>query len=143
MTPDNILTKTLVLDAPVCLAWFLSNPSEDLPAESLLETLTSHTCLVPQNWWFETRNMLLEAEQAHRIEPSETAGILADLSVLPIQTDTMPNSDVCLALGRKHQISASEAAYLELATRTNSPLITLSQPFLLAAPGEGVETRFS
>ena len=133
---------SLVLDAPVLFTWYLSDPAES-DFEGLMEAITTQPCIVPQNWWFEIRNMLLEAETAHRIEPSETAGILADLSALPLESDRCVQSDVCMALARKHQISASEATYLELATRTGSNLVSRSPPLLQAAREEGVRTLFT
>lgn len=133
---------SLVPDAPVLFAWYLSHPTES-EFEGLLETMTASPCLVPQNWWFEIRNMLIEAERSHRIEPSETAGILADLSGLPLEIDRSVQSEVCLALARKHQISVSEAAYLELAARSGSDLVSRSQTLIQAAREEGIETRFS
>jgi predicted nucleic acid-binding protein len=128
---------TLILDASILPQWYFSEPF-DTELDVLLTRLEEEPAFVPSTWWIETRDILIGAEGAHQIDASDTSGILADLGGLPLEIAEPSHSDILLALARKHAISASEAAYIELALRQGAALATRSPSLRRAAQEEGL-----
>lgn len=77
-------------------------------------------------------------ERRRRLEPSQTAEILARLARLPIVLDHEPIGDAVLALARAHRLTFYDAAYLELALRRDAPLATLDRQLAAAARAAAV-----
>ncbi len=84
------------------------------------------------------RNIFVSNERRGRIDSAKTSRALALLNGLPIRLDHQPDDAVLMALTRMHQLTAYDAAYLELALRENLPLATLDNALLRAARTEGV-----
>ncbi|HTH28828.1 MAG TPA: type II toxin-antitoxin system VapC family toxin [Sphingobium sp.] len=97
----------------------------------------------PGHWPFEVANMLLVALRRGRITDADhvrALGLLADLSV---QFDDESRDrawsdafDLAVADG----LTLYDAAYLELARRTGSGLLTLDAPLAAAARARGIHT---
>ena len=102
------------------------------------ENLGETEAIEPVLWWFEVRNALLMNERRGRLEPSQTAEILARLARLPIVLDHEPIGDAVLALARAHRLTFYDAAYLELAYRRDAPLATLDRQLAAAARAAAV-----
>lgn len=107
-------------------------------AETVLDALASQGAWVPALWWFEVWNVLLVSERRGRITPPRSSAFLADLAALPIRVDGDPHEVTLLSLARTYQLTAYDAAYLELALRTASPLATFDEELVKAAPAAGV-----
>jgi len=61
------------------------------------------------------------------------------LARLPIRIDAAPNDPIALlAAGRRHHLSAYDAAYLVLAERLGVPLATLDDKLATACKSAGV-----
>lgn len=131
----------LVVDASVTLAWLFPDFSSGY-AESVLQALSHRRGLVPANWALETASAAALAERRHRVTPLTTARyfeLLADLD-LHQETVTLAESLVrVLPVAREFQISAHDAAYLELALRHEAPLATLDDSLRYAARRAGAE----
>jgi predicted nucleic acid-binding protein len=121
----------LVIDASVTIGWYLAD--EAATAHSILERLRESEAIAPALWWFEVRNALLRSERRGRLDPIQTAAILAHLGRLPIALDRDPAGDAVFALARAHRLTFYDAAYLELAQRLNAPLATLDRQLAAAA----------
>ena len=106
-----------------------------------LAALSAREALVPGHWSLEVANVLAIAERRKRIAAASIARFLDILGELPIvvdeQTSKRALSDV-LALARSHQLTAYDAAYLELALRTGCPLASLDAVLNETAAGLGV-----
>jgi predicted nucleic acid-binding protein len=123
---------SLVLDSSVVGCWCF--PDEASPiADAAFDQLGADEAIVPVLWWFEVRNVLVINERRGRIDPPGSGAFLADLERLPIHLDRQPNSEAVLALARAHRLTVYDAAYLELALRTDAPLATLDQQLAHAA----------
>ena len=122
-----------VVDASVTGAWCFPDES-DSGAEALLDRLGEEPGLVPGLWWYEIRNILIVNERRGRIDAAGSAAFLADLGHLPIEIDQAPESSALLALARRHRLSAYDAAYLELAARTGTPIDTTQARTFEARP---------
>ncbi len=129
---------TFVLDVSVTVAWCLPD-EESETANRALDRLRSDEAVVPALWWFELRNALVVNERRARLAETETATFLSDLGRLPIRLDERPgNSDLVLALARRHGLTAYDAAYLEAGVRHGAPVATLDRKLAAAADAEGV-----
>ena len=116
-----------VLDCSVTMAWCFADET-DPRAQSVLTALAAQGAIVPGHWPLEVANVLAGAERKKRIAAERVAtfiGILNRLSIV-IDDQTAKNAfgDV-LMLARTHQLTAYDAAYLELALRTGCPLASL------------------
>lgn len=128
----------LVLDCSVAAAWCLSDESHPV-ADKTLTLLGSARAYVPSLWRFELLNVLIVAERRKRTTPSEVAEALHDISQLPIHDDREFVDDAVLAFAREHNLTAYDAAYLELASRLRCPLATLDTKLVTAASSAGIE----
>ena len=131
----------LVVDASVALAWcFPDEGSKE--AERILAALKGLAILVPAVWPLEIANAILVGERRRRLKQPEIIRFVALLESLPISPDigTVGKSvtDV-LPFARAHDLSAYDAAYLELAIRHNCSLATFDTGLQKAAKRAGVK----
>lgn len=84
--------------------------------------------------------MLVVAEKRGRISAADAARAIGILLALPIETDksNLENLGQIRLLARKHNLSAYDASYLELAQRTGFPIATLRHALQAAAHECGV-----
>lgn len=128
---------TVVIDASVAGCWCFADEASPV-AEAALAALASDEVIVPAIWWFEVRNLLLTGERHGRIDPTGSAGFLAELETMAIAIDRAPVSETVLAVAREHRLTVHDAAYLELALRLEAPLATLDKRLAAAARAGGV-----
>ena len=133
-----------VPDASFVAGWLL--PDEATPAKARL--LAAHEAgrvelHVPHLWVYELGNLLLMAHRRHRLtteQLAEAEAIYAAVRcVFHDQTDVVCRHRI-LRLAQAHQLTAYDAAYLELADRLRAPLLTGDGVLLKAARKENVET---
>jgi len=132
--------EEFVLDGSVAMAWFFADEVNDY-ANSVLSNLATGRAVVPSLWPLEVANTILVGERRKRSTEAQAAAWLGILESLSIEIDgeTMARawSDT-LALGRSRNLSAYDAAYLELAMRRGLPLATLDEKLKSAALAVGV-----
>ena len=126
---------SLVVDASATLAWLFerTDRNEAKRADRLLDAVAGETSMVPMLWHSEVCNTLLVAERRKVISEAQTADFLARLSRLPIDTDATPlapRREVVVALGRRFQLSAYDASYLDLALRSGATLASFDTKLL-------------
>lgn len=127
-----------VLDASVALAWCFEDETTPI-ADALLERLAEDPAITPSLWELEVVNVLLIAERRGRITESQAARFLALLTQLPIHMDPAgADMGTVLSVGRHHELTAYDAAYLALAEREGIPLATLDAKLRAAARAAGV-----
>ena len=117
---------SIVVDISVVLAWLFE---EDYTPEALevLQRVEGDGMLVPPLWWYELENGILSGERRARRSAEESDSFLKLIYALPIQTDDAPQQQICdsiITIGRRFRLTAYDAAYLELAVRSRSPLAT-------------------
>jgi predicted nucleic acid-binding protein len=135
------VTKRLVLDASVTLAWCF--PDESTPyTEGVLDLLaTEAEAATPAIWPFEVANALLVAERHKRITTAQVASMLQRIASLPITVDPIRVDRAfgqILATAREQTLTEYDAAYLELAMREGLPLATLDDQLRQGARSAGV-----
>lgn len=117
---------SFVLDSSVALAMLLPD-EQSAAADSIAELLVRTTARVPAIWQLEVRNALLVALRARRLSSREFEERMSLLDELAIEVDFGADHDVLartVDIARRQDLSAYDAAYVELARRLGIPLAT-------------------
>lgn len=131
---------TLVLDCPITLAWCFFDEQTTF-TRSILRSIPRRVALVPNIWPIETANVIAMAERKGRIDQAQSKEYLELLRELRIEIDSETSSRALtdiLSLSRSHNLTAYDAAYLELAMRKGAELATCDAELLRAAQDVGV-----
>lgn len=136
--------ESFVLDASVALSWcFSDDPTENTPdSRRILALLDDADAVVPEIWPLEIANGIFVAfSKRRRITENQIRDYLALLQGLPIQVERREwiATIELEALSRKHNLSAYDVSYLELAMRRKLPLATWDEQLRQAAVAEGIE----
>ena len=129
-----------VLDNSIVMAWSFEDETDEY-ADAVLDRLAIARAVVPALWPLEVANALLMRERRKRSTEAETIKWTSILKSLPIVIDGETNAHAwsdTLTLARGHNLTAYDAAYLELAIRRSLPLATIDGKLKLAAETVGV-----
>jgi predicted nucleic acid-binding protein len=129
-----------VLDCSMAIAWCFDDEGPPR-AEAVLASLAVNEALVPNVWPLEVANVLAVCERRGRLTAADVAAVLAMLGQSPISIDEKTAEHALgttLSLARSHRLTAYDAAYLELALRTGSPLASLDSELNATAAGLGI-----
>ena len=132
--------ERLVLDCSVALCWYFRDEADPY-ADGVATKLTSTEAVVPSLWPLEVANAVLMGEQRNRSTQADAQRWIAVLETLPITLDGETAAHAwndTLKLARAQNLSAYDAAYLELALRRGLPLATLDAELKAAAQAVGV-----
>jgi predicted nucleic acid-binding protein len=135
------IVNGIVIDASVALAWCFPDEASDY-ADGALLALEDRTAMVPAIWSLEIANALLVGERRKRIRQPEVRRFVELLRGLSIVEDGQPFADAVsniLPLAREYDLSAYDAAYLDVAVRRGAPLATLDAALQKAARAAGVK----
>ena len=134
-------TTGIVIDASVALAWCFPDEASEY-ADGVLVALDGRTAMVPAIWSLEITNALLVGERRKRIRKPEVRRFIELLKGLSILEDGQPFADTVsniLPLAREHDLSAYDAAYLDVAVRHGAPLATLDKALQKAGRAAGLK----
>lgn len=129
-----------VLDCSVTMAWCFDDEATPY-TEGIRDRLAELRANVPSLWPLEVTNVLLVGERRKRLDEARTLRFLALLRGLPIAVDDETAARAwseTMHLARAHNLSAYDAAYLELAIRRGLPLACLDGKLKTAATVAGV-----
>lgn len=129
-----------VLDGSVTIAWCFEGQASAY-ADSVMARLDRERATVPSIWALELANAMLIGERRKKISRAEIARCLQMVAGLPITIDENAAQTAfgpILTLARDQNISAYDAAYLELAMREGIPLATRDEGLRTAARHAGV-----
>ena len=129
-----------VLDGPLALAWYFKDEADPY-ADAVAACFPGAHAVVPQIWPLEVANALVMGERRQRSTEAQAAKWLTYLRLLPIAIDDESSTRAwgeVIGLASAHRLSASDAAYLELALRRGLPLATLDEKLKAAASAAGV-----
>jgi len=131
---------SLVLDCSATLAWVYDDEITQA-VRGVFETVASRGALVPALWRLEVANVLEMGVRRKRHDAAFRDATLSDLALLPIRLD--PETDrhawgATARLAARYSLTVYDAAYLELARRTDIPLASLDKELRAAALAEGV-----
>ena len=131
----------VVVDASVALAWCFPDEASE-HADAVLVALKGQAIVVPAVWGLEIANAMLAGERRKRLKQPEILRFLALLEGLSIVQDGQAVSESVrnvLPLACDYDLSAYDAAYLELSIRHGVPLATLDAKLQKAAQRAGVK----
>jgi predicted nucleic acid-binding protein len=134
---------SFVLDNSVAMLWLLpqSNPAGSELAEKVLAQLQETGARVPSLWSLEAANVMAKSQRLEKITLAQASAFVALLDALDITVDVSTAQramHATLDLARQFNLSAYDAAYLELALREGLPLATLDVKLQSAAREAGV-----
>ena len=128
----------LVIDCSVSLAWFLEDERNAFSDAILRATETSDTW-VPAVWPLEFANGLLMAERRRRITRASRLDALKRVLLPGLRVDAaVADMQAISALAERRDLTTYDAAYVELALRLGTDLVTLDRDLARAAAAEGV-----
>jgi predicted nucleic acid-binding protein len=122
------------------LSWAFEDESTAYTV-AVLKSLETVYAIAPALWAFEVASVLSIAERRGRMNAAALAAFLERLRLLPVAIEHRPVTWLAqqiLPLARRYQLTAYDAAYLELAIREGLPLATLDDDLRRAAAGAGV-----
>lgn len=124
------------------MAWCFAEEATDL-TEALLDRLSNSTdtAVVPDLWLYEVVNVTELAARKGRISAEKAEGFVQALADLPIESESITRERMfgpVRALDRQYQLTAYDAAYLELAIRRDLPIASYDAALLTAAKAAGV-----
>jgi predicted nucleic acid-binding protein len=130
----------IVLDCSIAMAWCFEDEASPV-ADAVLASLAEREAAVPSLWPLEVANVLVLGERRGRITAAKAGRFLSLLSSLPIRVDDYAVHQAIselLNLARLHNLTAYDAAYLELAIREGGDMATLDDRLRQAAVNAGV-----
>jgi predicted nucleic acid-binding protein len=130
-----------VIDSSMALAWGL--PDERSPsADRFWNQVGPDAQLwVPALWWYEITNAIVVVRRRGRLDEASSQELLSLLGRLPVTTASPPAGDELRrlhGLAVKHELSAYDAAYLDLSRTLSVDLATLDLRLAVAARSEGL-----
>lgn len=130
-----------VVDCSCTSALFLPDENSNIAFDFFAGLKTSDVLLVPLLWWYESANVLRVSVRRKRLTINESLKIMEMLDRLPLETDANHGADYAreiFNLSQTHNLSCYDAAYIELALRTNSRLMSLDDSLIKAAKEIGL-----
>ena len=131
---------SFVLDNSVACGWLFENQSDDY-TEAVARRLSSERAVAPALWPMELANVLRTTCRRGRLTAQQAQKMVEQLALLPIEIDSTPaRPGLLLSLALRFDLSAYDAAYLELALRLQQPIATRDAALAEAARIAGVGT---
>jgi predicted nucleic acid-binding protein len=133
-----------VLDASLAAAWFIPDPETDYALSVRSRLNAGLIAVVPSIWAIEMANMFVKSVRRGTLAEEAVEYGLQQLEILAISGSRI-SVDLNLrsvrdayAVARRHQVSAYDGFYLQLAIDAGIPLATLDKGLRAAAMKAGV-----
>jgi predicted nucleic acid-binding protein len=135
-----------VLDASVALSWCFQDEASAYADQILHMFAEGAEAHVPAIWPFEVCNALVIAERRNRIGVAGSTYWLNRIAGLQIVTSPLSHlreTAEPFSIAREYGLTIYDAAYLELAHRSDLPLATIDRKLQAAARRAGIPTDVS
>ncbi|MGO9469799.1 MAG: type II toxin-antitoxin system VapC family toxin [Isosphaeraceae bacterium] len=132
--------EEFVLDCSVTMAWCFEDEATPY-TNGVRDSLADKRAMVPSIWPLEAANATIMGERRKRLDVARSQRFFVLLGALPIVVDDEISSRAfgdIVHLARTHELSAYDAAYLELAIRKGLPLACNDGKLKTAAMAAGV-----
>jgi len=132
--------EAFVLDCAVTMAWCFDDEATPY-TDGVRDSLAEKRAVVPSLWPLEAANATIMGERRKRLDEARSRRFFVLMEALPIvvdkETSNRAFADI-VQLARTYQLSAYDAAYLELAIRRGLPLACNDGKLKTAAVAAGV-----
>jgi predicted nucleic acid-binding protein len=131
----------LIIDCSITMVWCFADEFT-AAVQEVQDRLATEAALVPAHWPLEVANVLAMAERRNRISALDATQFVKLLGAFDIQIDEESPSRAfghVLPLCRSQSLTSYDAAYLDLALRSQLPIATLDDDLRRAASGLGVD----
>jgi len=131
-----------VMDCSFSMALLLPDEQTGAIRAFFEELDPDDTVWVPALWWYETANVLAVAVRKNRLQQVDSFRALTLFSALKLQVDHASGTGFAqrlVELALSWNLSAYDAAYLELALRKGATMLSLDRSLLDAAGRCGIE----
>ncbi|MGN6375502.1 MAG: type II toxin-antitoxin system VapC family toxin [Sphingomonas sp.] len=132
---------SIVLDASMTIAWLFEDEQTE-GAHAALRRVVAEGAIVPSLWRPEVANVLRNAVRKRRCDEAYVDSSLTRLDRLSVTIDHETDEHAwgaTRALSREEGLTPYDAAYLELALRTEASLASGDEELMAAALRRGVE----
>lgn len=129
--------NAFVLDASVCLSWFLTKPDSG-PAWAKIDLLDELVPVVPAIWRLEVANVIATYVRSRGLLVDSARTMLAEILSLPVAVIDESPTPTIMQLAIDRGLTSYDASYLDVALRSGWPLVTLDRELLRAASEAGV-----
>ena len=129
----------VVIDSSVAIAWVLADEPAHGDALRFMEALSDGTFdpVVAGHFRFEIRHALVRAARRGRVEWADLPTWLAALDALEARTAPLSDADApVLELAQNHQLTWSDAHWVETAIRLDLPLVTADLRLIRSVPDD-------
>jgi predicted nucleic acid-binding protein len=133
-----------VVDVSACMPWCCEDEATPASEELLQFAAQRHLLNVPSLWHWEMMNAVAVAVRRRRITAEKATSFLSLLSSFNFRIAAAPDAiefPRLHELASRHQLTAYDTAYLDLAKRLALPLATLDEDLQKPALAEGVIVR--
>lgn len=129
----------IVIDCSILIAATMKDEHSHA-AEAIFQLLQSgeHQGAVPSLFFLEVSNVLVNNYRRNRLVQKEVRAYAEAIRLLPLERDDNTDMAECINLAIQYDLSAYDAAYLELAKRKRYSLATLDKKLGNAAMQAGV-----
>lgn len=131
-----------VLDNSVTMRWLFGDgsTSDQTYARQVLASISDASVIVPEVWGLEVANVIARAEKKFGLTEARSTAFVHALQQMHIEVDhesSMHAMGDTLQLARRYNLSAYDAAYLELSLREGLALATLDEGLIKALKKAG------
>lgn len=130
-----------VIDSSLALAWALPDERSNR-ADAFWDNIAEDGELhIPVLWWYEVVNAVVVARRRQRLNEATATEVIGLLGRLPLEPHLPAAGSQVLslqAIAHQHELSAYDAAYLELALRLEAGLATLDERLAEAGRSAGI-----
>ncbi len=132
---------TFVVDASFAASWCFDDEAT-VSTDVWFRRATDRGFVVPSLWIYEVAKLMRMAEKRGRItivESKDRLDVLRSLVIHGDETQIGRTWDAVLDIARAHDLTAYDAAYVELALRMEYPLATRDKAMISAARKFGIK----
>ncbi|MDR2617432.1 MAG: type II toxin-antitoxin system VapC family toxin [Treponema sp.] len=133
---------TYVFDSSFVAALIIPDENSQKIDKFLSDIKETEDIFVPQLLWYEIANIFKNLLRRKRYTYDELLNFFPKLTAIRLTTDSIPGSaytEKLLRLSNDYDLSAYDAAYLELAGRKKALLATLDEDLHEAAAKSGIK----
>ena len=132
--------NNFILDCSVYMSWCFNE--ETIKASSkILNSITKKGIIVPSLWVYEVTNTLTVSVRRKKLTVADAHDLINNIQLLPIEFDkpTIENMSNIFNIANEHKLSAYDAAYIELALRTNTQIASFDKEVIKVSGKLGIK----